>query len=102
MFISSTAAIKVAYDNEFFKIQKAQAFSLFSSSSGIDLSDIVAKTITDEAVIKKNNDQMKYRMEAFITNLQGKIVKELQTVEKDATFIVDRWTRKEVLINIID
>jgi hypothetical protein len=101
LLISSTAAIKVAYDNDFFRVQKAQAFSLFSSSSSssssdIDLSDVMAQTVTDEEEIKKHKDLMRYRMEAFITNLQGKIVKELQTVEKDATFYVDRWTRKEV------
>lgn len=38
---------------------------------------------------------MRYKMEAFITNLQGKIIKKLQELETEQKFIVDKWERKE-------
>ncbi|CAF0870183.1 unnamed protein product [Brachionus calyciflorus] len=72
------------------------AFSLFSSSSSdIDLSDCLTNTITDENELRANSSQMKNRMEAFITNLQGKIIKKLQSFEPETKFKVDRWLRKE-------
>ncbi len=38
---------------------------------------------------------MRYRMEAYITNLQGQIIKQLQELETGAKFKVDRWLREE-------
>lgn len=75
--------------------QVHHAFSLFSSDK-IDLSDCLAATITDENELREKKDRMRCRMEAFITNLQGKVIKSLQEVETDKKFVVDRWTRKEV------
>lgn len=77
------------------------------AKNDIDLSDCLTNTITSEDVIMKNKDQMRYRMEAFITNLQGKIVKELEEIEATGVkstgkevstakkFLVDRWERSE-------
>jgi len=63
--------------------------------SDIDLSDCLTNTITDENVLRTNNEVMRHRMEAFITNLQGKIIKKLQSFEPETKFLVDRWLRKE-------
>lgn len=71
------------------------AFSLFSSSD-LELNDCLTDTITPKDELKARKDVMRYRMEAFITNLQGKIIKKLQTYEPEQQFIVDRWLRKEV------
>lgn len=71
------------------------AFSLFSSSD-IELNDCLTQTITPEDELMEKKDVMRCRMEAFITNLQGKIIKKLQTYEPEQKFLVDRWLRKEV------
>lgn len=79
-----------------FPDRKPHYASFFSSKSDdIDLKDILCDTITDEKVIRENKHKMRYRMEAFITNLQGKIIKQLQDLETDAKFQVDRWMREE-------
>jgi hypothetical protein len=70
------------------------AFSLFSSSN-LELSDCLTETITDSNQLNANKDLMKCKMEAFVTNLQGQIIKKLQEFEPESKFIVDRWTRKE-------
>lgn len=81
--------------------QVHQAFSLFgSSSSQLDLSDALAPTVTSREVLDANKDQMKCQMEAFITNLQGKIIKRLQEFEPEAKFRVDRWLREEVRLQL--
>ena len=66
-----------------------------SKSTDIELADCLCKTITDEKVIEEKKSQMRYRMEAYITNLQGNIIKQLQELETDAKFQVDRWMREE-------
>jgi coproporphyrinogen III oxidase len=38
---------------------------------------------------------MRYKMEAYVTNLQGKVIKELQKHEPEVQFKVDKWARKE-------
>ena len=75
----------------------AFGFKSLSGSNDIDLSDAATQPITDIETLNSNSDKMRYKMEAFITNLQGKIVKELQSLENDAKFVVDRWLREEVL-----
>jgi peptidoglycan hydrolase CwlO-like protein len=68
-------------------------------SSKLELSDCLTNTITDEKQLQETKDLMKSKMEAFITNLQGKLVKSLQELESeksDKKFLVDRWTREEV------
>lgn len=74
--------------------QPLQAFSLFPDK--IDLSDSLTAPVTDEEFLRANKDKMRCRMEAFITNLQGKIIKSLQEVEPEKKFAIDRWARKEV------
>ena len=75
--------------------QAHHAFSLFGSSQ-LDLSDALAPTITEKEQLEANKDLMKCQMEAFITNLQGKVIKRLQEFEPEAKFKVDRWLREEV------
>ena len=97
--LTAALGVKIVHDKELFSIQKLYAASADNnteSSNEIDLSDALAETLTDLTTIKSNSDRMKYRMEAFITNLQGKIIKQLQEVDGGSTFKVDRWLRKEV------
>ena len=65
-------------------------------SSKLDLSDCLTNTITSPNDLENSKDLMKSKMEAYITNLQGKIVKSLQSLEPEKKFLVDRWTRQEV------
>ena len=72
------------------------ALSFFSKpTADLDLSDCLCETISGEKTIRENKDKMRYRMEAYITNLQGRIIKRFQELETDAKFKVDRWTRAE-------
>ena len=87
-FTILTSAIGI---QQFLSIQKVHA-----KSTDIDLSDAVAESLTDSDLIESNSDKMKYRMEAFITNLQGKLVKQLEEIEGGSKFRVDRWLREEV------
>jgi coproporphyrinogen III oxidase len=43
---------------------------------------------------------MRSKMELFVINLQGKIIKKFQELEPGAEFTVDKWARKEVEILI--
>jgi len=99
---ASAAGVATAYyvnKDTFFTADKqpAMAFSLwpFGNNNDIDLSDALEGTISDEKQIYDNKDKMRYRMEAYITNLQGKIIKELQEQEPESKFVVDKWARKE-------
>ena len=67
-----------------------------SSLPALELGDCLTNTVTDEKVLEATKDQMKSRMEAYVTNLQGKIIKSLQALEPEKKFLVDRWMRKEV------
>ena len=69
---------------------------LKAATSEIDLTDALAGTVTDKEEILENQNLMRYKMEAFITNLQGKIIKKFQEYEPESIFIVDKWARKEV------
>lgn len=98
--IASTAGITTAY---FVNRGTAapdkhahHAFSLFGSSSPkIDLSEALASPITSEETLRADDSRMRHQMEAFITNIQGKIIKKLQEFEPEKKFLVDRWERKE-------
>ena len=70
------------------------AFSLFGSSD-LDFTDCLTGTVTDKNELVANKDKMKCKMEAYITNLQGQIIKKLQELETEQKFIVDKWSRKE-------
>ncbi len=77
------------------------AFSLWprkDDENHIDLSETLAGTISSEKEILENKHLMRYKMEAFVTNLQGKIIKKLQEQETESTFVVDKWNRQEVRV----
>jgi hypothetical protein len=63
------------------------------------LADCITTPVTPVEEIMANKNLMKYQMEAFITNLQGKIIRKFQELEPDKKFIVDKWSRKEVCID---
>lgn len=67
----------------------------YALSTGLDLSDALAGTITDEQTLMTNKDLMRSKMEVYVTNLQGKIIKKFQELEPGAEFTVDKWERKE-------
>lgn len=97
---SSVSAAAVYYINKdtFLTGDKrpAHALSLWPfGKSDIDLSDVLEGTISDEKEIYDNKEKMRYKMEAYVTNLQGKIIKELQKYEPEHKFLVDKWARKE-------
>lgn len=73
------------------------ALSLFSSD--MDFNDCLTNTITEENELKSKPDLMRHKMEAFVTNLQGRVIKRLQKFEPETEFVVDRWLRKEVVIS---
>ena len=102
---ASTIALSTVYyinKDTFFTGDKSPiyAFSLWPSnkSDDFDLSDALQGTVSDEKQIADNKDRMRYKMEAFITNLQGKVIKQLQELEPESKFVVDKWSRKEVFI----
>jgi hypothetical protein len=70
------------------------AFSLFGSSD-LDFSDCLTDTVTNKDDLVANKDKMKCKMEAYITNLQGQIIKKLQELETEQKFVIDKWSRKE-------
>lgn len=88
--ITAAVGLKTCYDNGLFLKKPIYA------ASSIDLRNVLTDPITSVETLTQNSDEMKYQMEAFITNLQGKIIRELQGLENDAKFVVDRWTRDEV------
>lgn len=51
--------------------------------------------ITSVAQLEERKSEMRSRMELFIMGLQGKICKELEKVEEDKRFQVDKWSRPE-------
>lgn len=63
----------------------------------LNLSEALTTTITDEKTLTENADAMRTKMECYITNLQGRIIKKFQELEPNSKFIVDKWQRKEVL-----
>lgn len=98
---ASTVGFAAAYSinkDTFFIGDKrpANAFSLWPfNKNEIDLSEVLEGTISDEKEIIDNKDKMRYKMEAYITNLQGQIIKQLKAEEPETEFKVDKWARKE-------
>jgi coproporphyrinogen III oxidase len=70
-------------------------FSSLFSGSKLTFNDCLTNTITSEQLLNDKRDLAKSKMEAFITNLQGQFVKELEKFEPEKRFHVDRWLRKE-------
>lgn len=54
----------------------------------------MAKPITDEKQLQKDDNTMKARMELMILNVQSQFCKVIEELE-DSKFIVDRWERPE-------
>ncbi|XP_070569167.1 oxygen-dependent coproporphyrinogen-III oxidase-like [Ptychodera flava] len=54
----------------------------------------MAEPLTDIETLQEGKS-MKHRMELYIMNLQGKICKELEDLDFDKKFHVDRWQRDE-------
>jgi hypothetical protein len=70
----------------------------YALNTSLDLSNALAGTITDEQTLMMNKELMRSKMELFVINLQGKIIKKFQELEPGAEFTVDKWARKEVEI----
>lgn len=91
--------VYIVNKDTFFSADKKPAYAISLpwpfKSDQIDLSQVLDGTISDEKEIHDNKDKMRYKMEAYITNLQGKIIKKLQELEPESKFIVDKWSRKE-------
>jgi coproporphyrinogen III oxidase len=64
-------------------------------SSDLNFSDCLTDTVTNKDDLVANKDKMKCKMEAYITNLQGQIIKKLQELETEQKFVIDKWSRKE-------
>lgn len=75
-------------------VRPHKAFTLLPEK--LELSDALCETVTKREVLEQNKESMKAKMEAYVTNLQGQIVKALQEQEPEAKFVVDKWERKEV------
>ncbi|XP_077977211.1 oxygen-dependent coproporphyrinogen-III oxidase-like [Glandiceps talaboti] len=60
----------------------------------VKMKHFMAEPITDLETLQKG-DTMKNRMELYITDLQAKICRELEDLDIDKQFVVDRWTRTE-------
>jgi coproporphyrinogen III oxidase len=83
-------------DSVFPTLKPHHALSFFSKkSTDLELGDCITETITNEKELQEKKTQMRYRMEAYITNLQGQIIKTLEGIETDGKFKVDRWLREE-------
>ena len=97
--MSSTAGLTAAYFVSRGANTSVHHAAWFGSSTPkIDLSDALTTPITSEATMRSDESRMRYQMEAFITNIQGKIIKKLQEFEPEKKFYVDRWERKEVIL----
>jgi len=86
------SATTIYFNKEtFFLADKQPAYALsfwpFASTT-IDLSSALQGTISDEKEIYENKDRMRYKMEAYVTNLQGKVINEFQKYEPDVQFKV--------------
>ena len=66
-----------------------------AKSNSLELSDALTDTITDEAILLQNPNSMRTKMEVYVTNLQGQIIRKFQEIEPQSKFIVDKWARKE-------
>lgn len=64
-------------------------------SSSLKNKEWMTEPITPASVIEAEKDEMKRRMETFILGLQGQICKELENLEEDKKFLIDRWERPE-------
>jgi len=76
-------------------------FSLFTTSQPSDLDSYktwMAEPITSIDELKKNESEMKYKMEALIMRIQSEFIKALEKeelYELGKKFEVDRWMRKQ-------
>lgn len=68
-----------------------------AKAEDLDLSEALTNTITNEKTLIENSSSMRTKMEVYVTNLQGRIIKEFQKLEPDSKFTVDKWNREEVI-----
>ncbi|XP_012287841.1 oxygen-dependent coproporphyrinogen-III oxidase [Orussus abietinus] len=66
-----------------------------AASTDIDVNKFMSKPITDISILQNNQEDMKTKMELLILKIQADFCKELEALEDEDRFIVDRWTRKE-------
>ena len=60
----------------------------------ITLNDFIAETISPLEKLKVENN-MKSKMEVYVTNLQSLVINKLQSFEPTKRFKVDRWKREQ-------
>lgn len=65
------------------------------AQSKIDTSVFMAKPITDLKTLEQNPDDMKTKMELMILKVQGSICRELERLDGEQKFKVERWERPE-------
>lgn len=67
-----------------------------AAQTELNIKNFMADPITSLDHLKKNQNDMKTKMELLIMKIQSGFVKSLESLEEDGTkFIVDRWQRKE-------
>jgi len=75
------------------------SFSLFNvNKKKTDIDSVetwVAEPITPLEELKKNESEMRYKMEAMIMRIQAVVIQRLQQEEYAGKFAVDRWERDE-------
>lgn len=77
------------------------AYSTYNSSVNaaqpeLNVKNFMAEPITSLDHLKKNQNDMKTKMELLIMRIQTDFVKSLESQEDDGTkFTIDRWQRKE-------
>lgn len=65
----------------------------------IDLRDALVEPLTAIDKLELNQNDMKYKCEAYFLNLQGKIIKELEKLE-GKRFNIERTLKENVGLNL--
>jgi len=78
-----------------FPVKSAADFPVVSPESSLRDKDWMSMPITDVDLLETERGEMRRKMETFIMGLQAKICKELEELEEDRKFKVDRWLRSE-------
>lgn len=69
---------------------------VYAAQTELNIKNFMAEPITNLDHLKKNQNDMKTKMELLIMKIQSDFVKSLESLEEDGTkFKVDRWQRKE-------
>ncbi|XP_057340633.1 oxygen-dependent coproporphyrinogen-III oxidase [Microplitis mediator] len=67
----------------------------YAAKSQLDVSGFMGRPITPEKTLKKNEGDMKSKMEMLILKIQADFCRSLEAFEDEERFKVDRWLRKE-------